>query len=223
MNYKLKHTDHSSIKLLLILLITIVPTKMFGTISFRTAELERLCSVLAINKQGLHVGNNQLTSKGLSITVHVNTDSVVDHVGRSLFNNNMKSSADILALNFLERYFLQLSFPKQETTAAYMLRDNNVTFKKGNTATIAKIQPTDAFSLQNADRKYSASWSRDGTVLLSITFPAEYQLLSGEDKAEADQLLEADIKTLAKGAVLPSERSRPKIISSQQTCRNTSS
>jgi len=183
---------------------------------FRTAEIARLCQKLSVAPSALPVGVSHITAKGNKITVSVNAAHVVDHVGLTLFSDEMKSAGDRMTLNFLERYFLELRYPKQETVE-YKLRDDNVKFLVGGPATAASITPDDAFSLQGDEKRQTASWTRGGKTILSLSFPTEYSLLSGEDKEEAEKLLENDLRSFAFNPPLPSDSVKPDINSLEPT------
>jgi len=173
--------------LCLLYLIASLAMPATASVKYRTAELQRLCRVMGIRTESLSEGDN-LLPKGL--TVHLSADGTIDHVGRALFSPEAKAEGDLLVMHFLERYLLQLAHPKSETTAAYMLRDDNVRFERGSLQTARTIAPTDAFSLRNDNGRCTASWGNH----TAISFPAEYQLLSGEDKEEAELLIESDIR-----------------------------
>lgn len=159
---------------------------------FRTAELERLATELELEVQSLPEGYSHPQTKDLTLTVH-KTEGTVDHIGRQLFSDHVRARGRIPVLNFLERYFLQLKYPPQVKTASMMARDDEFFFVKGSLATIDKLLPTDNFSFSNDRHHYQASWSRNGKTLLSVFFPVEYELISGENKIEAENNLMGDI------------------------------
>ncbi len=159
---------------------------------FRTAELERLATELEVDVQALPEGYSHPTAKGLTLTVH-KTAGTVDHIGRQLFSDGVRSHGRMPVLNFLERYFLQLKYPPQVKTANMMARDDEFYFVKGSLSTVDKLLPTDNFSFSNDRHHYEVSWSRNGKTLLSVYFPVEYELISGENKIEAENNLMGDI------------------------------
>lgn len=172
--------------------LLLVPLSIVGQPTFRTQELKRLATTLAIEKTDLHEGYNLLTVKGMPVTVHVK-ENTVDHIGRQLFPEDVRSIDSSPIFDFLERYFLQLQYPSVVTNASNMIRDDQFRFLKGNLRSVGDILPTDAFDYVCDRSRYTATWSRDGIVLLSVSFPAEYQLISGENKVEAENHLMADI------------------------------
>lgn len=161
--------------------------------AFRTNELKRLVEVIGIDVASLHEGCNYPSTTGGNLVVFVK-DSIVNHVGLQLFSEDIRKIDDSPIFNFLERYFLQLKYPPQQKTASNMIRDDEFKFEKGSIQSIARLLPTDEFQYNYNRRRYTATWSRQGVELLSVSFPVEYQLMSGENKIEAEDLLAHDIQ-----------------------------
>ena len=178
--------------LLLICLIALLPATAGRT--FRTAELGRLAMVLAVDVDALPDGYSYPTARGLRLTIHVN-NCTVDHIGRQLFTEEFRQQVNTPVLDFLERYFLQLKFPPEVKTATMMTHDDGFHFLKGSMATVDGLRPTDDFSYSYDQRHYRATWSRSGKELLSVWFPVEYELISGENKIEAENNLTANLQS----------------------------
>lgn len=159
---------------------------------FRTAELQRLATVLAIDPATLQEGYNYLDADRQSLVV-TKTNHTVSHIGLRLFNEGMRKMGDTSVMDFLERYFLQLKYPPKVTSAKNMIRDDQFQFVTGTLQTVGELKPTDVFSLNYDKRLYTASWTREGQPLLVVSFPVEYELISGENKIEAENHLQADI------------------------------
>lgn len=160
---------------------------------FRTQELQRLASVLFLDIQALPEGYSHPATQGMSLTVH-KEGQTIDHIGLQLFSEQMRSINTSPVYDFLERYFLQLKYPPTVKTASNMIRDDEFKFLTGSMKTIGDIRMTDDFAYSNDNHRYIVAWSRDGKTLLSVSFPVEYQLISGENKIEAENNLLADIQ-----------------------------
>lgn len=161
--------------------------------AFRTAELERLATALSLDAKALPDGYSHSHIKGLKLTVHT-SDSIIDHIGMYLFSDELRTSHPSPVFNFLERYFLQLKYPQQVKTTANLIRDDQFVFTNGSFADIDNILPTDDFSYSHDNHRYLATWSRNGMTFLSVSFPVEYELMSGENKIEAEKNLQTDIQ-----------------------------
>lgn len=160
---------------------------------FRTSELRRLATVLSIDTSQLTDGYSHPVVNGLTLTVHQERQTI-DHIGLQLFSPEIRSLGQSPVFDFLERYFLQLKYPPTVKSASNMLRDDQFRFLKGSMATIDEIRPTDDFAFNNDNHRYTATWNRDGKALLSVSFPVEYELISGENKIEAEDNLLSDIQ-----------------------------
>lgn len=172
--------------------------------AYRTAELQRLATVLAINGAALHEGYNTLVAKQQKVVVGV-SNQTVNHIGLQLFSEEMRKTDHTPVLHFLERYFLQLKYPPSMTSANNMIHDDQFRFLTGSLQTVDELLPTDAFSFSYDKRLYTVSWKRDGQTILEVCFPVEYELISGENKIEAENNLMADIQQ----TVVTGEAPRP--------------
>ena len=173
-------------------LVTLLPASAKST--FRTAELERLASELALDIEALPDGYGHPTANGVRLTVH-QTEQTIDHIGLYLFTEELRSMDKSPIFDFLERYFLQLKYPPRSMSASNMIRDDQFKFLTGSLKSVADILPTDGFSYNYDRHSYKATWSRQDSTLLSVSFPVEYELLSGENKIEAENNLLADIRS----------------------------
>lgn len=162
--------------------------------AYRTQELQRLATTLKIDVSQLHEGYNHLFVENVPLTVHLQND-VVDHIGLSLFSDEMREVSQTPVFDFLERYFLQLKYPLSEKTVAMMVRDDGFRFETGTLQTVDKLQSSNdyKFQYQYDGHRYVVSWSRDEAPLLVVSFPVEYQLMSGENKVEAESHILNDI------------------------------
>ena len=160
---------------------------------YRTSELKRLVTVLNLDVSMLPNGYSHTEANGLTLTTHL-TGNTLDHIGIRLFNDELRAAANSPIFDFLERYFLQLKYPPQVKTAYNMIRDDQFRFLIGNMSVVSQLQLTDDFSYSNDNNRYLATWSRRGQTLLSVSFPVEYELISGENKIEAEENLLTDIR-----------------------------
>lgn len=165
-------------------------------VTYRTQELQRLATTLKVDAGKLHEGYNTLSVANTPLTVHLQ-NGVVDHIGLSLFSEEMRQAAQTPVFDFLERYFLQLKYPPSEKTAAMMVRDDGFRFERGTLQTVGTLLPTDKFEYRYDGHRYVVSWSRDDSPLLTVSFPVEYQLMSGENKIDAERHILSDIQQTA--------------------------
>lgn len=182
-------------RILLLIVPLICAFEISAQMKFRTAELKRLAEAVSLDAKSLTEGYSYHASNGMTITVH-QTRGIVDHVGRRLFSDDVRLQFDSQLLNFLERYFLQLKYPPEMIQANKMIRDDAFCFEDGELESIEDIMLTDDFSCNFNSYSYKASWSRGNTTILSVTFPVEYELISGENKIEAEKNIMEDIQNV---------------------------
>lgn len=162
--------------------------------TFRTAELERLARELALDIEALPDGYCHLTANGVRLTVH-QTEQTIDHIGLYLFTEELRSMGKSPIFDFLERYFLQLKYPPHIKSMQNMIRDDQFIFLNGSLESVDNILLTDGFSFSYDNHRYLATWNRKDSTLLSVSFPVEYELISGENKIEAEDNLINDVRS----------------------------
>ena len=107
--------------------------------------------------------------------------------GLKLFSPEMKEAvpkSQKVVMDFMERYFYDLSKFKQTARASVMAEDK-VYFRKGDYSDLTQISETMPFSINLLDKYYEVNWQRETEPFVTIVFPAQYELLSGLKKDEA--------------------------------------
>lgn len=189
-------------KMVIVLVVAMVALLTNAAPSYRSSELKRLVKATKIDVSTLVEGRQTVMASGLELSVLLR-DSVVCHVGRHLFPEDMRDVVNNVLLDFIERYFLSLRYPSSVRPAASMLREDGVKFLHGSLATVNTIKPSDEFSYTLVDKRYEARWKRSGKTILEISFPAEYQLIVGQNLIEAEEWVERDIKAVSTGGMRP--------------------
>ncbi len=109
--------------------------------------------------------------------------------GLKLFSPEMKEAApkpQTVVMDFLERYFTDLSIVKQ-TTIQTKMADDKVYFRKGKPSDLYQVCDTMPFSISLLDRYYEVKWMKAEEPFVTIVFPAQYDLLLGKEKDEASK------------------------------------
>ena len=172
------------------ILTTITAT---AQVQYRTKELQRLAKVIMLDTPMLTEGYSHPTANGYTLTVHQEKQTI-DHIGLQLFSDELRAMGSSPIFDFLERYFLQLKYPPTVKTASNMIRDDEFRFITGSMAIIDDIRTTDGFTYSYDNHRYTATWNRENNTLLSVSFPVEYELISGENKIEAEENLLSDVQ-----------------------------
>lgn len=161
--------------------------------TFRSKKLQKLAAAIRLNPDSLRDGFNMLTVNGRQVKVTV-VGGQVTTMGYHLFSDELKAMAATPILTFLERYFLQMDYPEADRPTDRMLREDRFKFETGSRATVAKLRPDDAFAYHYELRKYVATWTRDNQPLLIVSFPANHELISGENKIESENNFPVDVR-----------------------------
>ena len=151
---------------------------------FRTSGLKSLARSLDLYADTLPSGEFIYSNFDRPVVVRI-ANNWVTHIGYRIFSSEMREAGNTPILDFLERYFLQLHHPS-DRTPSQMLRDNRFVFKKGKMSDVYKIKNDDGFSIVNSEGRYLVTWYRNDEPYLEVSFPIEYELISGENKIEAE-------------------------------------
>ena len=176
----------------LILLLCLICYNAGAEPAYRSMEIKRLVQILQLNVDSLLEGVNTYNIKGRQVKLRYNNGQI-SSIGYLLFPEELIAAAQTPIMSFLERYFLQLDYPKPDRPRDRMIREDRFSFETGSFATVSTIRSDDAFSFSYEQNRYVSTWMRDGEILLSVSFPAEHELISGENKLEAENNVEADI------------------------------
>ena len=107
--------------------------------------------------------------------------------GLKMFNPEMKVSVpktQAVVMDFLERYFNELSSYKQ-TTIENKMADDKVYLRKGTLSDLSQVCDTFQCSINLIDHFYEVTWLKDIEPFVTVVFPAQYDLLLGQQKDEA--------------------------------------
>ena len=125
---------------------------------------------------------------------NIDEKGVVTHIGFRFFPDEVKSrNKDIL--EFIERYFLELSCCSDDNQRNQKMQDDKFFFSLGNFPDCLSLAGETDFKLSKVnDKYYEATWSKDGTDKLSIAFPIWCELLAGMPLNEIQKTLYQSVK-----------------------------
>ncbi len=104
-----------------------------------------------------------------------------------LFSSEIKNTASktqVVVMDFIERYFSELSTLK-DTNIQTKMADDKVFFRKGMLSDLYQIQDTMSFSINLLGDYYEVTWMNAGKEFVRVVFPAQYDLLLGINKNDA--------------------------------------
>lgn len=159
------------------------------------AESLQMKAVLDTMSDGSYIAQSKYKSHPLTVIVN---HGEVEHIGYSVFTEEMRDGMPSPIYNFLERYALQADLPlKRIKTVERQLFEDDVTFTTGTIQTLASIwgQNGIGFTLENRqDKMCRATWTKDGKAYCSVCFPVNYNLYHGTDLVENQRRLVDDLR-----------------------------
>ncbi|MDR1161337.1 MAG: hypothetical protein LBK45_03265 [Tannerellaceae bacterium] len=126
----------------------------------------------------------------------------INHLGISLFSDNAKINIHETVCNFLERLFLELVLLPDKKAVQEKLKEYKVKIllngapygTKGFPALLPalnNIGPDTPFTLIKEPALFTGRWNIDKQNTVTISFPAERELITGYNKREADEKVNA--------------------------------
>ena len=161
-------------------------------LSFLSKSLENIAHNIHLTiPDTLHIGSNEIGSAfDMPIIAEVDGQNTVTHLGFKLFPDKLKDSETSYIYKFLERYFLELYSWKGATNIQQKINDDNFVFVEGSLEAVKHLSDTLSLSVSRVDNKfYEVSFASDSETILSVAFPAQYELILGMPKAEIEQCL----------------------------------
>ena len=133
--------------------------------------------------------------KDKAIRVRTNAFGEVSHIGYKIFDNAIVESYTSSAiLHFVERYALELDLRLDGRSPLDRIDLDKVVCRRGNIAMLGNIKADTPFTIQVKERRgYILEWDVNGKKL-SLTIPADYQLLIGANAIELEDIFEKEVK-----------------------------
>lgn len=168
--------------------------------TFRTTLLERMLSVVGIAMAELPANadmDSVAVIKGKPVHLRTNAWGDVVHIGYSMFNKELVAQYhNPYVFDFLERYLLELDLGLDNRNTQTRMEVDRVAMVQGNLAQLRSVTPlTDiTLSIDEIERKIYRVNCTIATKELSITVPANCQLLTGANAIELEQIFSHNVK-----------------------------
>lgn len=170
--------------------------------SFSTRRLQAIASATGISLPDAPaadcVNDSTWKYKGKALTVRTDAYGDISHIGYKLFDNRIAADYGTSGLlRFIERYALELDLKLDKHDADTRMAIDKIACTQGNASMLKLITPDTPFDIEEIERRmYRIKWNIGGKTL-SLTIPADYQLISGADAVELEDIFERNIKRAA--------------------------
>lgn len=127
-----------------------------------------------------------ISYKGYPVVIE-RKDENISHIGIAIFSDSLKNSFNKQLFRFVEQYLLELLTCKKKNDQTRRMYDDGVIIR-GNLNDIPLLSSQDGMSLTETfehNRGYKIEW-RNHRATFSISFPPEYELISGINKIELE-------------------------------------
>lgn len=185
----------------------------------RHAKIAKAVNLQFPDSAGADVNNDSTwTFNGRTLRVRANAFGEISHIGYKLFDNSLiEANGNTPLFNFIERYILELDLSIDGHSAADRMDIDRVVCGKGNMGMFRKVMPLTPCEIEVVKRRmYRFSWTIDNKVL-SLTFPADCQLMLGADAIELEDMIETGVRRIVpiSGDALIDEWSGAKVSDSE--------
>ena len=163
---------------------------------FATQRLQKIASEMyVIRFDTLLVGTHEVSFNGRYLNVRVNRWNEVEHIGLKLFSRQNLAGQQQIAFDFMERYLLELLMEGSKEQAIERMGRDKVFIEVGELTDFFSLSDTDNFALSYLGFKgYRMAWEREGNLFLAVSFPMDYQLMSGCNAIELENNYLRDIR-----------------------------
>ncbi|MDR1883849.1 MAG: hypothetical protein LBR26_13865 [Prevotella sp.] len=173
----------------------------YGRVTYATDRLQAIATRLSIQEMdtlspGIHTG---FRFRRHPLTIRVNRWNEVEHIGFRLFDVSVRDSHPSPVYDFPERYLLELSF-LSEADRLLKTGIDKVRLETGNTDAIYNFTGSESFRINLVELlSYRVAWEKNSKEILALSFPMDYQLLSGCNAVELERNFVRDISRFTAG------------------------
>lgn len=190
------------------LLVMALAQEAYASPVFYTRTLAQIAKATALDlSDNIGAGISDDTTwiyKDRPLRIKTNHKAEIVHIGYKLFDQQIVENHGYqVFFDFLERYLLELDLRLDEKSPVLRMELDRVVCPTMNVELLWKVTPETLFSLEVLERRmYRIKWTV-GTELLSLTVPADCQLLLGANAIELEDIFQ---RNLMGATVLPYDK-----------------
>ncbi len=169
--------------------------------SYHTRRLADIARAAGLSlPEGMAAGmcdDSTYTFSGRPLRVRTNSFGDISHIGYRLFSPQLIEAYGASPIfDFIERYLLELDLRLDGRTPAARMDIDKVVCAAGDIGMLHSMATDASFSIESITRRmYRLKWTK-GSQTLSLTIPADYQLMTGADAIELENIFERDLQRL---------------------------
>lgn len=211
-------------RFLIIIFLSALLFECKAEIIFGSSEIKELYNRLPVNVRNVISqsafknkngrSNTQIDWSGKTLSISTYNDVLI-HIGIQLIGLSSPDKNDSTVISFLERELLRLSFdksvPEMVNTAGTMqirlfFQDNDLLFSPINDFDkfLSILKGSTSFKITKNNYLLIAEWM-NGNENISMTFPNNYQLITGKNKPELDEELCKSLGGIIRSKNFPEE------------------
>lgn len=125
------------------------------------------------------------TYKGYPVVARYEAGEL-EHIGIDIFGYSGTNAQEQVLMDFVERYNLQLLLLDHDSDRALQMNLDGVTAPSFFSTPLHRDGPVALSLSQTNGKKYLASWGHPGGESRQMSFPSDYQFLTGKNKIELE-------------------------------------
>lgn len=176
--------------LILVTLCACVNTQAHNVITYNTEQLESIATTLSLDtliQNSVADSTYRFDSERGELCYNVNKYNEVDHIGLSLFSDEVKEAVSPVICNFIERYILFADLNYSDDELAKMMSDNNIELLEGDVTKLFDVNKESQVTIDYEDKSYVVEFRNNKIDHCKLKLPAQYELLVGANKREIEQ------------------------------------
>ena len=123
--------------------------------------------------------------KGYPIVMRYQNGSL-EHIGVDIFGYGGNSAQEQVLLDFVERYNLQMLMLDKDADRQLQMDLDGVDAPAFFSTPLHRDGPILLNVSQTDGNRYTARWGQEGGIIRQMTFPSDYQFLTGKNKIELE-------------------------------------
>lgn len=179
-------------KTIIVLALTLLATNSSVASGFHTRRLQLMAKTLGLMPSAIP---DSMQAYGKTIRVRTNAFGDISHIGYKLFTDEaVQMGGNTPVFNFIERYLLELDMKTDGQQPLERMDIDHVTLGEGSLQLLHRIDSLTPFAIDEVKRRmYRIKWTVKGQTV-SLTFPADCQLLTGANAVELEEIMLRDLQ-----------------------------